>query len=335
MGEREGPAQSFRASLIGAAAVLALGLGACRPIHAPAATPQAAVLKVGSQKGSIRALLEASGALQGAPYRIEWSEFGAASPLLEAVADGAVDVGGVGDAPFVFAYAAGAPVQAIMAYRTGGSTASSVAVIAPEASPIRTAKDLAGRKVATVRGSVGHYLLIRLLQANRVDPASVRTIFLDPGASRGALSSGAVDAWSTWSPYVGYALLHDHDRMIADGQGLMSGIGFIAANRRSINGKSAALQDFARRLTRAFAWGRDHPDVWGTRIAAETGLPADVARDMARRLAGRPAAMDGAVLAEERQTLAAYRSAGVITAAPDLDGAFAVQFNPAVQAAPT
>ena len=55
------------------------------------ASPGQAVLKVGSQKGGTKALMTASGALAGAPYKIEWSEFAAAQPLLEAIAAGAVD----------------------------------------------------------------------------------------------------------------------------------------------------------------------------------------------------------------------------------------------------
>lgn len=312
------------------AGLLALGLAACRPAGTPSGAAPGAVLKIGSQKGSTRALLEASGVLDGAPYKIEWSEFGAASPLLEALSDGAVDVGGVGDAPFVFAYAAGAPVRSILAYRTGSATASAVAVIVPPASPLHTAADLRGRKVATVRGSVGHYLLIRLLQANGVAPTAVQTVFLDPGSSRGALSSGSVDAWATWSPYVGYGLLHDHDRKIGDGRGLMTGLVFMAANQHSIAVKGAALQDFTRRLARAFAWGRAHPDAYAARIAAETGLPLDVAKDMAVRLAGHPVVMDDALRQEEAGALAAFRSAGVIGAAPELKAAFAPEFNPAV-----
>jgi len=315
------------------ALALALGLTACKPQGGGVPAGGATVLKIGSQKGSLRALLEASGVLQGAPYRVEWSEFGAASPLLEALADGAVDVGGVGDAPFVFAYAAGAPVQVIFAYRTGTQLSSSTAVIVPETSSIKAPEDLRGRKVATVRGSVGHYLLIRLLQKHGVDPKAVQTVFLDPGSSRGALSSGAVDAWSTWSPYVGYGLLHDHDRKIADGRGVMSGIGFMAANRQSIQTKAAALQDFDRRLARAYAWGRTHQDVFAQRISTETGLPLDVAKDMAERLTANPTLLDDTLLREETDTLAAYRSAGVIGVAPDLHGAFARQFNPAIQSA--
>ena len=76
------------------------------------------VLRVGDQKGNARAVMEAAGVLADLPYKIEWSEFPAAAPLLEAASAGAIDAGTVGDAPFTFATAAGAPLKAIVATRS-------------------------------------------------------------------------------------------------------------------------------------------------------------------------------------------------------------------------
>src|SRR4051794_10530542 len=73
------------------------------------------VLKVGDQKAGSRALLAAAGLLDGTPYRIEWSEFAAGPPLLEAVNAGAVDLGAVGDTPPIFAGAAGSKIVIVAA----------------------------------------------------------------------------------------------------------------------------------------------------------------------------------------------------------------------------
>src|ERR671916_1429475 len=76
------------------------------------------VLKVGDQRGGSRALMEAAGVLKDLPYKVEWSEFPAAAPLLEALNAGAIDTGIVGDAPFTFAAAAGVPVKAVLTTRS-------------------------------------------------------------------------------------------------------------------------------------------------------------------------------------------------------------------------
>ena len=290
------------------------------------------VLRVASQRGSTRAIMEASGALRGAPYRVEWSEFAAASPLLEALGAGAVDVGGVGDAPFVFAYSAGAPIKAVLAYDTG-ARGSSTAVVVPATSPIRGVADLTGRKVATVKGSIGHFLLLRLLERAHVAPSEVQMVYLDPGSARGALTSGSVDAWATWSPYIGLATLDDHGRILADGRGVLDGVGFFAASDKAIAGKSKILADFLARLARAQAWGKLHPAEYGAALAKDTGLPLEVATDSARRLAGHVQPLDPALTRKEYATLDTYRRAGLIEATPDIDHAFAPQFSAGALAA--
>ena len=62
-------------------------------------------LRVGDQKGNSQAVMEAAGVLKDLPYKIEWKEFPAAAPLLEALSAGAIETGLVGDAPFTFAAA--------------------------------------------------------------------------------------------------------------------------------------------------------------------------------------------------------------------------------------
>src|SRR4029453_261758 len=93
-------------SLLAAAAALALSWG---PAWAET------ILKVGDQRGGSRALMEAAGVLKDLPYKIEWSELPAAAPLLEGLTTQAIDNGIVGDAPFTFAAASGAPIKVILA----------------------------------------------------------------------------------------------------------------------------------------------------------------------------------------------------------------------------
>jgi sulfonate transport system substrate-binding protein len=143
---------------------------------------RAADLKVGSQRGGTKAVLLASGALEGAPYKIEWSEFPAAQPLLEALSAGAVDLGEAGDAPFLFAYAGGAKIKAVQAGKSGGSA---TAILVRKDSPIRTVADLRGKKVATGRGSIGHYLLLRQIESAGLKPTDVTVVFLAPGRRQG------------------------------------------------------------------------------------------------------------------------------------------------------
>src|SRR5258707_14536172 len=119
-------------------------------------------LRVGDQKGNSRAVMEASGVLKDVPYKIEWKEFAAAAPLLEALGAGAIETGLVGDAPFTFAAAADVPVKAIAAIR---QTRDGLAVLVAAQSPIRDFEGLRGKKIATGRGSIGHQLILAALES--------------------------------------------------------------------------------------------------------------------------------------------------------------------------
>ena len=301
----------------------ALGVAACQPKAVSDGRP---VLKIASQKGGSKSLMLAAHALDGALYTIEWSEFPSAQALLEALGGGAVDAGAVGDAPFVFAYAAGSKIKAVAATRAAGGGAGT-AILVRDSSPIRTLADLRGRRIATGRGSVGHYLLLRVLERAGLSPKDITVVFLNPGDAKAAFAGGAVDAWATRGAYVRLAELDDHARVLADGQGLMTGLAFEAATDAAIAGKRAALADFLRRLAAAQRWEKTHAAEYAAALAKETGLPADVALYVATRSRGEPAAIDARVLAEEQDTLAHFLRAGVIATALDITGAFDPSFN--------
>jgi sulfonate transport system substrate-binding protein len=285
------------------------------------------VLKVGSQKGGTKAVLIASGALEGVPYKIEWSEFAAAQPLLEAVGAGAVDLGEAGDAPFLFAYASGSKIKAVQAGKSGGS---STALLVRKGSPIHDLADLRGKKIATGRGSIGHYLLLKLLEESGLKPADVQVVFLNPGDAKAAFTSGAIDGWVTWGSYVALAKLHDDATVLADGTGRLSGYGFEAASEAAITGKRPQVEDFLRRLAKARRWAGEHPKEFAAALSKETGLQPDVALYTVQQYRIAPSAIDDKAVAEATAVLDRFRAAGAVSSTRDPAGAFDRSFNATV-----
>ena len=108
----------------------------------PPFSPAQTTLRVGDQKGNSQAVMEAAGVLKDVPYKIEWKEFPAAAPLLEALGAGAIETGLVGDAPFTFAAAANVPVKAIAASGSRGTARGA----GPEQSPIKSSTICAARR---------------------------------------------------------------------------------------------------------------------------------------------------------------------------------------------
>ncbi|MDH6146675.1 MULTISPECIES: ABC transporter substrate-binding protein [Paraburkholderia] len=299
--------------------VLLGALGALSPFAAMADS----TLKVGDQQLQTRGILEASGQLNNLPYKIEWFNFPAAQPLGEALNAGAIDVGGLGDAPLIFAYAAGARVRAVAATR---SIPRDLAIVVPDGSPIKTAADLKGKRIATTRGSIGHYLAIATLERAGIKLSDVSLRFMQPADAKAALASGNVDAWSTWDPYVALAEQKDHDRSIANGIDLSSGLSFQAATQTSIKDKHAEIADFLKRVAAGQRWALAHPDEVAAMQSKVTGLPPDVLKTVYQRAQLHPVAIDDGLIAEQQKTADLYHRADVIKTRLDVTPSFDRQF---------
>ncbi len=267
------------------------------------------VLKAGDQKGGLRALLEAADALQGLAYDIQWSEFPAAAPLAEALNANAVDSGPIGDAPLIFALAAGTKVKAIGANR---SDAYGTAVLVRPDSPLKSAADLKGRSVATNRGSIGHFVTLKAITAAGLKPEDVNLRFLAPADAKLALTQGSVDAWATWEPYTALAETSGHARVLASGRGLLPGLSYLAATDAAIAAKRPVLQDFLQRVVRAQAWSYRNVDAFSATLARIIGIPPEAAKLQFERRQQKWVPIDAAVIADQQRTADFYREVGLI-----------------------
>ena len=288
-------------------------------------------LRIGDQKGNARAVMEAAGVLADTPYKIEWSEFQAAAPLLEAANAGAIDAGTVGDAPFTFAIAAGVPIKAIAATR---SKQEGLALVVPGDSPAHSFKDLIGKRIGTGRGSIGHQLVLTELEANGLKPSDIDLVFLLPSEATAALMSGAIDAWSTWDPYTAQLEVIHGVRRVADGVDLTPGLSFFFAsdNALSNEAKRAALSDFVGRLARARSWGLQNLESYAGTWSKIVGLPREVAVKMYQRGELRATPIDASVVADEQKTIDLYLRFGLIPKRIDAAGIVDPTFTPAIVA---
>lgn len=295
-----------------------IALAACGQGHGQG---KAGVLRVGSQRGGTKALLNASGALEGIDYSIEWSEFPAAQPLLEAIGSNAVDVGVAGDAPFLFAYQAGSPIKAVQVQTVLERPALALGILVGGKSSAHRLADLKGKRIATTRGSIGHYLILQALADEKLPSDFVHIAFLSPSDSKAALESGAVEAWSVWIPYITLAI-RDGYRVLVDGQTLLSGAGFDVASEAAITGKRDILKDFLGREAKALVWAKAHPDDYAKVLSEDTGLPFDVAREMALRNARVVIPFTPDFIAQQQKVVDTFRAAGEIKASLPIGKAF-------------
>ena len=267
------------------------------------------VLKAGDQKGGLRALLEAADALKGVQYDIQWTEFPAAAPLAEALNAGAVDLGPIGDAPAIFALAAGTRIKLIGANR---SDPYGTAVLVRPDSPLKTAADLKGRSIGTNRGSIGHFVALKALESAGLGPDDANFRFLPPADAKLALVNGSIDAWSTWEPYTAMAETAKHARVLVSGRGLWSGLSYLAATDAALAAKRDALRDFLQRVVRAQVWSYQHVDSFSATLARIIGIAPEAARLQFARRQTVWRAIDPQLIAEQQRTADFYVKVGLL-----------------------
>ncbi|WDD90684.1 sulfonate ABC transporter substrate-binding protein (plasmid) [Burkholderia sp. FERM BP-3421] len=206
------------------------------------ATTDPHTLRIGYQKGPL-SLLKARGTLERklAPLgaKVTWTEFPSGPPQLEALNAGAIDFGDVGEAPPIFALAAGAP---LVYGAQGVARPSSEAVVVPKTSTVKTFAGLRGKRIALTKGSNTHFLLVRLLQAAGLGYTDVTPVWLSPVDARAAFERGAVDAWIIWDPFLAAVQQSFGARIIADGTGLVENRVYYFTSRSYATGHAEVLR---------------------------------------------------------------------------------------------
>ncbi|GHH11300.1 ABC transporter substrate-binding protein [Streptomyces lanatus] len=240
------------------------------------------ILNVADQKGGSEAILRAAGELKNLDYRIKWSTFTSGPPLLEAVNAKAVDIGGVGNTPPVFAAGAGSKITAVAAFK---GTSKGDAILVPSDSKLTRPEQLKGRSIAVAQGSSANYQLVASLKKVGLSLSDVQVKYLQPADALAAFSAGKVDAWAVWDPYTSQVLLSKQGRILTTGDGITNGLTFQVAAPDALRDKkkAAAIKDYLERLRRATAWVHDHQEEWAEVWAKDTGLPYEVALASVRR----------------------------------------------------
>ena len=256
----------------------ALGLlsAAALGVFAGAAGAQdKSVLRIGYQKYGTLTLLKGRGTLEqrlaGQGITVKWTEFPAGPVLLEGLNVGSIDFGTVGEAPPIFAQAAGANLVYVA---NEPPAPRSEAIVVPRTSDLRNVADLKGRKVALNKGSNVHYLLVRAIEKAGLKYSEISPVYLPPADARAAFERGSVDAWVIWDPFLAAAEKQLGARVLADGSGLVSNHQFYLAARPYAERNPGIVNLLIEELARVDDWGRANPKEAAAVLTAQTGLDA-------------------------------------------------------------
>ena len=278
-------------------------------------------LRIGDAAGTgAKALLTAAGLLGRLPVKVAWSDFPSGPPMLQALSAGALDIGGVGDAPPVFAAAGGAKIAIVGSFDNNPNKS---ALIVPHGSSIHSIAQLRGKKIAVVQGSSADYHLLTVLTKAGLGVHDVHMEYLQPAAGIAALTSGSADAWDIWSPFIEQAMIQDRARILVNGDSYGSNYVFVVASRASLvdPAKAAAIAEYLKLLDQAQTWANTHPQAWAKVWASATGLPASIMLAAARDATATPVPITSTIIASEQGVVDAFYAAGLIRMAASRLGA--------------
>ena len=280
----------------GAAAAIALPASFAGLAQAPARQ-----FRIGHQKGYLT-LLKGRGTLEKrlAPLgvSVKWTEFTAGPVQLEALNVGSIDFGDVGEAPPIFAQAAGAPLAYV------GATVprpQSEAVLVPKGSAIKTVAELKGKKIALNKGSNVHYFIVKLFEKHGLAFADLNLVYLPPADARAAFEKGSVDAWVIWDPFLAAAERSLDARVLADATGVVGNRAYYFSSLDYVAKNSDVLAIAIEELNKVDVWGAANKGDLAGELATLWGLPKPVAELSVNRSAYGTAPITKAILAEQQK----------------------------------
>ena len=231
------------------------------------------VIRIGYQKYGTLVLLKARGSLEKRLGRmhveVRWTEFPAGPQLLEGLNVGSIDFGIAGEAPPIFAQAAGADLVYV-----GNEPQASAgeAILVPKNSPIKSVAELKGKKVALNKGSNVHFLLVKLLEKAGVRYNDIDPIFLTPADARAAFERGSVDAWAIWEPFLAAAQIQTGARILADGNGVVSNHQFFLASRSYASKRADVVAVALEELAAVDQWAKTNRKDAAAALQPQIGL---------------------------------------------------------------
>jgi sulfonate transport system substrate-binding protein len=278
-----------------------------------AANAQEKTIRIGFQKYGKLVLLKSKGSLEpklkALGYNVIWTEFPSGPPLLEAINVGAIDLGNTGEAPPIFAQAAGAPIQYI-AYEPPAPKGE--AILVPKDSPLKSVADLKGKKVALNKGSNVHYLLVKALEKAGVKYSEITPVFLAPADARAAFERGAVDAWVIWDPFQAAAEVATQARTLADGTGVVQNYQFYFSSKKFLDTDPKIVDAVLDELNAVDDWAKSDIKAVAEQLSPSVGLPVPVLELALKRQAYGIKPINDGVVAEQQQVADTFFGLGLI-----------------------
>jgi len=182
---------------------------------------------------------------------------------------GRIDFGHTGEAPPIFAQAAGAPLVYVA---NEPPNPKGEAILVPKDSPIQDVAGLKGKKVVFNKGSNVQYLVVEALTAAGLKYSDIKPIYLPPADARAAFEQGGVDAWAIWDPFLTVAKRATDARVLKDGEGLVANREFYLAAKPFNEQYPNRIKALLEGVQQVDEWAANQPTEVAKLLSSELGI---------------------------------------------------------------
>lgn len=201
-------------------------------------------------------------------YKIEYINLPSGPKQIQAMAAGELDIAeGLGAAAAIVGIANGADITIIGA----NSRSPEAFAVVVKNSKIKGISDLKGKKIAGLRGSVVHQLLIELLHKEGLTEKDIEFYPMPLNAAASALIGERVDA----ALLAGTEIIRAEKggcRVLSDGKGIVEGLSLITARRKFVEKNQAAIEKYLETREKLRLETLNSPNKYVKLLKKETGL---------------------------------------------------------------
>lgn len=205
--------------------------------------------------------------------QIKWVFSQGSNRSLEYLNSGSVDFASTAGLAAVLSRANGSPIKTVYVQ----SQPEWTALVVAKDSPIKSLKDLKGKKIAATKGTDPFLFTLQALDTVGLSKGDVQLVHLQHLDGKTALERKQIDAWAGLDPLMASAQVQSGAKLLYRNVGFNS-YSVLSVKENFAKQSPEAIEAVLKAYEQARQWAKANPDKLAELLARETKLPLNVAK---------------------------------------------------------
>lgn len=205
--------------------------------------------------------------------QIKWVFSQGSNRSLEYLNSGSVDFASTAGLATVLSRANGSPIKTVYVQ----SQPEWTALVVAKDSPIKSLKDLKGKKIAATKGTDPFLFTLQALDTVGLSKGDVQLVHLQHPDGKTALERKQIDAWAGLDPLMASAQVQSGAKLLYRNVGFNS-YSVLSVKENFAKQSPEAIEAVLKAYEQARQWAKANPDKLAELLARETKLPLNVVK---------------------------------------------------------